>query len=139
MLPDEKVIALNLRSRPLRLAYLVTCLEDLKNAVKLYTHTWGGAANVLLPVYDDENKIQQLHGSLIKFDPDYILFTGGKELPQKIKNILESYPARCRSIHQDEIKKFVDLEDKIYLQVGNLSWSRKAKLPHIYSVLKNLD
>lgn len=42
MLSDEKVITLNLRSRPLRLAYLVTCLEDIEIAVKLYTHTWGG-------------------------------------------------------------------------------------------------
>ena len=138
MLQDEKIIALNLRSRPLRLAYLVTCLDDLKNAVNLYTHTWGGAANILLPVYDDEDKIKQLHNSLIKFDPDYILFTHGKYLPKQVKHILESYPARHDSIKQEKIKKFVDGEDDIYIIVSNLSSSNKAKLPRIVSVLNNL-
>lgn len=138
MFPDEKIIALNLRSRPLRLAYLVTCLEDIKDAVNLYTHTWGGYANVLLSIHDDDEKIKQLHNSLVKFDPDYILFTNGREIPQKVKHILESYPAQSRPIHQQEIEKFTDSEDKIYLPVGNLNWSHQAKLPHIYSILKDL-
>ncbi len=138
MLQDEKIIALNLRSRPLRLAYLVTCLNDLNNAVNLYTHTWGGAANILLPVYDDEDEIKQLHNSLIKFDPDYILSTHGIDLPQEVTDILENYPARHYSIRQEKIKKFVDCEDKIDLHVGNLSSGSNAKLPHIASVLKDL-
>ncbi len=117
MLRDEKIIALNLRSRPLRLAYLVTCLDDLKNAVNLYTYTWGGAANALLPVHDDEDKIKQLHNSLIKFDPDYILSTHEKHLPKQVKYILESYPARHNSIKQEKIEKFVDGEDDVSLPI----------------------
>jgi hypothetical protein len=84
MLQTEKNITLNLRSRPLRLAYLVTCLEDLKDAISLYTHTWGGAANALLAIADDEENIKHLKISLIKFDPDYIFSTEGKELPVQV-------------------------------------------------------
>lgn len=135
---EEKIIALNLRSRPLRLAYLVTCLEDIENAISLYTHTWGGAANAILPVYDDEEKIKQLQKSLIKFDPDHILFTHERELSSNVKHILDNYPALNYSIHRKEIESFVKQEDNIYIRVGNLISFTQAKLPHIVSTLNSL-
>jgi hypothetical protein len=138
MSQDEKIITLNLRSRPLRLAYLVTCLDDLKNAVNLYTHTWGGAANALLAVTDDEEKIKQLQNSLIKFDPDYIFSTEGKALPVGVQKILESYLVRHYFISQEHIDKFINGEEKINVHVGNLASSNLVKLPHIIPVLNSL-
>lgn len=138
MLQDEKIITLNLRSRPLRLAYLVADLDSLKDAVNLYTHTWGGAANALLPVSDDEGKTKQLRDSLIKFDPDYVLSTESKDLPLGVKQILESFPVRHYPIRQECIHKFVNGEDSIDFHVGNLSSSRRARLPHILPVLSSL-
>ncbi|MBE9019048.1 hypothetical protein IQ272_23450 [Chroococcidiopsidales cyanobacterium LEGE 13417] len=138
MLQDEKFVTLYLRSRPLRLAYLVTCLDDLKDAVNLYSHTWGGAANALLPVTDDEEKTQQLRNSLTKFDPDYILSTAGKCIPSTVKYILDSYPARHYSIQQECIYEFVNNEESIDLHIGNLSSSHRVKMPHIVPVLNSL-
>ncbi len=138
MLQTEKNITLNLRSRPLRLAYLVTCLEDLKDAISLYTHTWGGAANALLAVADDEEKIKQLKNSLIKFDPDYIFSTEGMNLPVKVKELLQGYSVKHYCIRQESIDKFINSKESIYLHVGNANSEYRVKLPHIVSILKSL-
>lgn len=61
MQPHEREVTLKLNSRPLRLVYLVRNREDLINAVKLYTHVWGGAANAILPLPEDELEIKRSH------------------------------------------------------------------------------
>lgn len=54
---SEREIALKVKPRPLRLVYLVRNREDLINAVTLYTHVWGGAANAILPIPENNEDI----------------------------------------------------------------------------------
>ncbi|AFZ27626.1 hypothetical protein Cylst_5625 [Cylindrospermum stagnale PCC 7417] len=53
---SEREITLNVKPRPLRLVYLVRNREDLINAVTLYTHVWGSAANAILPIPENDTE-----------------------------------------------------------------------------------
>lgn len=138
MQPFNRNIQLKLRSRPLRLAYLVDSKDDLKNAVTLYTHTWGGAVGAILPTPKDENNIKELKVSLTRVDPDYI-FTSDQELPSYIEKFLEKYPAIRYSISEDKICRYIQCKGEIALHTGTLSTGiTRASIPHIISVLRHL-
>jgi hypothetical protein len=138
MISDEKSVAINLRSRPLRLVYLVTCIDDLRDAISLYTYTWGGAANAILYVSDEEDKIHELKRSIAKYDPDYILSTEGKDIFSEVKKFLKNYPAIHRILRQKEIEDFVNGQDIIKLITRNLTSGTLGKLTSTATVLESL-
>ncbi len=127
-------LQLHLTSRPLRMVYLIENINDLKNAITLYTHTWGGAAGAILPIPKNEFQLKEFKISLSKIDPDYI-FTSDQKRPSYIDNLLESLPVINRFISSDKISDYIQGKDSIRLPIRIISTNHLASLPYILPVL----
>ncbi len=136
-------VQLKVTTRPLRLAYLVETTEDLKNAVKLYTHTWGGAGNAIIPIPQNENEVEELSFYLDKVDPDYIFIPSNITLPRYVDVIINQRFSKIRPISKDEIDKYIELKEEIHIPVNirnsNTISYAKGYLPHIMTVLSTLS
>ncbi len=138
MQPHEREVTLKLNSRPLRLVYLVRNREDLINAVKLYTHVWGGAANAILPLPDDELEIKAFYSALNSINPDYIL-TSAESIPSQVSEVLEQLPALQIRVWSEKLEKHTSDSDLILLSTGTLSTGLyNGRLSHIRRVLRQL-
>ncbi|MBD1841025.1 hypothetical protein H6F78_18125 [Coleofasciculus sp. FACHB-64] len=125
----EQEVTLQLNSRPLRLVYLVRSREDLINAVTLYTHVWGGAANAILPIPENDVEADTFNLALRWIDPDYI-FIPRQGIPPYIDQVLHQLPALQRPISLEEIQEHIHGYNLIYLHKGTLS--------HIGLILESL-
>lgn len=104
---SEQEVTLKLNSRPLRLIYLIRSRQDLINAVTLYTHVWGGAANGILPIPENDLEADTLKLTLKYIDPDYILVPR-KGIPSYVSQVLEQSPALQSPIGDEEVQQHVN-------------------------------
>jgi hypothetical protein len=128
----EREVTLKLNSRPLRLVYLVRNREDLINAVTLYTHVWGGAANPVLPIPENETEVDTFKLVLQWIDPDYI-FVPREGISLDTAKVLDELPALRRPISNQEIQKHINGPQPDLLRLSNGTLSHIGLiLPHIY-------
>lgn len=119
---QDREVNLKLKSRPLRCAYLVRNREEVLDAITLYTHVWGGAANAILSIPSSEEEIKNFKSTLDWINPDYI-FIPREGLPLQISQVLERLPALVRPISKVEIEEFVNTTQNkpLSLLTGSLS------------------
>ncbi|EAZ89911.1 hypothetical protein [Crocosphaera chwakensis] len=67
-----QLASIDIQSRPLRLVYLVKNQADILDAVKLYTHVWGGFANAIFPIPSNDEELEKLKFALSSINPDFI-------------------------------------------------------------------
>ena len=104
---SQREVTLKITSRPLRIVYLIRNREDLINAVTLYTHVWGGAANAILPLPENDEEQEAFKLSLEWINPDYIFYpTEG--IPSYAVQVLEKSPALQSPISEIAIKQHVN-------------------------------
>jgi hypothetical protein len=136
-------VTLKLNSRPLRLVYLVGNREDLLNAVTLYTHIWGGAANAIFPMPENEAEVDTLKCALKSINPDYIL-TPTEGIPSCVLQVLEQLPVNYRSVSTRDVERHINEQhissyDFIRLGTGTVATEvNHARLSHIASILQRL-
>lgn len=124
----EREVTLKLKSRPLRCVYLVRNREELLDAIALYTHIWGGTANAILPMPENEEEIESFSNTLEDINADYI-FVPRENLPSQISKLLEELPIIVRPISKIEIEQYIN--DIKKGQLNLLS----GFLPHIRLIL----
>lgn len=120
---QDREVTLKLKSRPLRCAYLVRNREDLLDAIALYTHVWGGCANAILPIPNDDQEIDDLRSTLGWMNPDYV-FIPREEIPSKVSSFLGNLPILIRPISKLEVEQHINgtRDDRICLRSGWLSY-----------------
>ena len=129
---------LKLKPRPLRLVYLVNTTTDLKNAVTLYTHLWGGFSNAIFPVPDDTDKLILLQYALESINPDYI-FLPEQDIPENVTEILDEFPSRCLKLSSERIEDIANLNDHLLgLPLQTVNGSQIREFPHIIRVLNSI-
>ncbi|MDB9450494.1 hypothetical protein [Dolichospermum circinale] len=129
---------LKLKPRPLRLVYLVNTTTDLKNAVTLYTHLWGGFSNTIFPVPDDTDKLILLQYALQSINPDYI-FLPEQDIPENVTEILDEFPSRCLKLSSERIEDIANLNDHLLgLPLQTVNGSQIREFPHIIRVLNSI-
>ncbi|MCC3587134.1 MULTISPECIES: hypothetical protein [unclassified Microcoleus] len=105
---SEKEVTLNLTSRPLRLVYLVGNREEFQNAVKLYTHIWGGLTNTIIPIHEEDLDINLLKDKIILINPDFI-FRSTTNISEAIStNLKEILPVKIINIDTEKIQKHIE-------------------------------
>ncbi|MBD2570742.1 hypothetical protein [Anabaena lutea] len=129
---------LKLKPRPLRLVYLANTTTDLKNAVTLYTHLWGGFSNAIFPVPDDTDKLILLQYALQSINPDYI-FLPEQNLPENVTEILDEFPSFCLKLSSERIEDIANLNDHLFgLPLLTVNGSQIREFPHIIRVLNSI-
>lgn len=118
---------IKLTSRPLRLVYLARSRDDIANAVRLYTHTWGGVGNFIFPLPTSDDEVIALRQVLRQTDPDYVLMPLTEVLPQ-LAEVLDSLPCLVRPVTPEEIEDHVQAVNWLHMQ--------GAALSHIGSVIQ---
>jgi len=136
---SEKEVTLNLTSRPLRLVYLVGNREEFQNAVKLYTHIWGGLTNAIIPIHEDDLDIDLLKNKIILINPDFI-FISTTNISEAIStNLKEILPVKIINIDTEKIQKHIEGTELINLpHYSARARHFTAKLSHIVSVLQEI-
>ncbi len=134
----EREVTLKVNSRPLRLVYLIRNREDLLNAVTLYTHIWGGAANAIFPMPENEAEVDTLKYALESINPDYIL-TPTEAIPSCVIQVLEQLPVNYCSVSTRDVEQHISGDNLICLRTGTLATeANNARLLHIASILQRL-
>ncbi|MBD2279782.1 hypothetical protein [Aphanizomenon flos-aquae] len=111
---------------------------DLKNAVTLYTHLWGGFSNAIFPVPDDTDKLILLQYALESINPDYI-FLPEQEIPENVTEILDEFPSRCLKLSSERIEDIANLNDHLLgLPLQTVNGSQIREFPHIIRVLNSI-
>lgn len=129
---------LKLKPRPLRLVYLANTTTDLKNAVTLYTHLWGGFSNAIFPVPDDTDKVILLQKALQSINPDYI-FLPEQDIPENVTEILDQFPICCLKPSSKRIEDIANLNDHLLgLPLQTVNGSKIGEFPHILRVLNSI-
>jgi hypothetical protein len=136
---SEKEVTLNLTSRPLRLVYLVGNREEFQNAVKLYTHIWGGLTNAIIPIHEDDLDIDLLKNKIILINPDFI-FISTTNISEAIStNLKEILPVKIINIDTEKIQKHIEGTELINLpHYSARARHFTAKLSHIVPVLQEI-
>jgi hypothetical protein len=93
------------------------------DAVALYTHMWGGAANAILPIPVDNSEIEDFEEMLQLINPDFI-FVQRDQLPNIIIPILKKLPILIIPISKDEVQNHVNDNNPLYLSSGKISQIR---------------
>ena len=136
---SEKEVTLNLTSRPLRLVYLVGNREEFQNAVKLYTHIWGGLTNAILPIHEDDLDIDLLKNKIILINPDFIFISTNNISESIYTSLKEILPVEFIDIDKEQIQKHIEGTELINLpHYSARSRHFTAKLSHIVSVLQEI-
>ncbi|KAF0244086.1 MAG: hypothetical protein FD167_3682, partial [bacterium] len=100
--------------------YLVDNRDDLLDAITLYTHTWGGIANIILPIPKDEVEAFQFKQALNRADPDCILVSA-RGIPETVAHQpLKESPALIISISREQINEHLAGNMPIYIDYGKL-------------------
>lgn len=126
---------LKLKPRPLRLVYLASNRADLINAVTLYTHLWGGFANSIFPVPNDE-ELAFLEYALHSINPDYI-FLPEEELSDNVTELLNQFPSASLKLSSKQIENIANNKNDGYppLPFENFNRFSWREFPHIFRVL----
>jgi len=118
MKTKNREVSVKLNSRPLKLVYLVRSQEHLFDAIALYTHVWGGGANYMLALPNNQEETQILEDSLQIINPDYILIPTTEEL---LPNLDKKIPARQLLISRHTVQQHIKGEDLYRFPTGNLN------------------
>ncbi|MEB3279004.1 MAG: hypothetical protein VKK42_08820 [Lyngbya sp.] len=124
---DSQEVTLKVSSRPLRCIYLVRDREEVLDAVALYTHMWGGAANAILPIPVDYSEVEDFQQRLELINPDYIFIPTDK-LPNHIVSILNQLPTSIKKISRNYVQNYIDNNDNNFLYLGNGRLSQMSKI-----------
>ncbi|MEQ9553924.1 MAG: hypothetical protein RIM23_30425 [Coleofasciculus sp. G3-WIS-01] len=118
----EREVTLKLKSRPLRLVYLIRNRDELMDAVTLYTHVWGGAANTIFPVPENEEEADTLRFALKSINPDYILVPR-EGIPSYVSQVLKQSTGLLRPISSPEVQRHIQSSrsDFLLLRDGTVS------------------
>ncbi|HEY9628472.1 MAG TPA: hypothetical protein V6C84_14320 [Coleofasciculaceae cyanobacterium] len=119
---QDREVTLKLKTRPLRCAYLVRDREDLLNAIALYTHLWGGCANAILPIPNNDEEINRFISTLEWMNPDCI-FIPREGISIQMSQVLESLPSLKRLISKEEVEQHINStgNNQLRLPSGSLS------------------
>ncbi|MGB3532248.1 MAG: hypothetical protein WBA13_01885 [Microcoleaceae cyanobacterium] len=120
-------VTLKVSSRPLRCVYLVQDREEVLDAVALYTHMWGGAANAILPIPIDNSEAEDFKKMLQLINPDFI-FVQRDKLSDNIIDILNKLPIQIKFISQDKVQNHINNNNPLYLSSGRISQMRTILL-----------
>jgi hypothetical protein len=116
----------------------VNTTTDLKNAVTLYTHLWGGFSNAIFPVPDDTDKLILLQYALESINPDYI-FLPEQDIPENVTEILDEFPSRCLKLSSERIEDIANWNDHLLgLPLQTVNGSQIREFPHIIRVLNSI-
>lgn len=99
----HRSVTLTYSSRPLRLAYVVSDRGALRDAVRLYTHTWGGAGNAVLPMPRNGREAALFTDTLTNFNPDWVLWSKQLEPNALMEKALAGLPYDRRAIEPKEL------------------------------------
>jgi len=136
---SEKEVTLNLTSRPLRLVYLVGNREEFQNAVKLYTHIWGGLTNAIIPIHEDDLDIDLLKNKIILINPDFIFISTTNISEAIYTNIKEILPVKIINIDTEKIQKHIEGTELINLPHYSARGRHfTTKLSHIVYLLQEI-
>src|SRR5438876_1159246 len=117
MYADRQEVYLKIQSRPLRLGYLVSNRDDIIDAITLYTHTWGGISNVILPIPTTEQEAIEFTIALLRADPDCI-FLPARGIKETVAHKpLEQSPARKQWISREIIEE--NLQGGVPIRIGS--------------------
>ncbi len=105
---SEKEVTLNLTSRPLRLVYLVRNREEFQNAVKLYTHIWGGVTNAIIPIHENDRNINIVKHKIILINPDFIFISSENSDEFIYTNLKETLPIKIIYIDTEIIQQHIE-------------------------------
>ncbi|MFP5270404.1 hypothetical protein [Coleofasciculus sp.] len=127
----EREVTLKLKSRPLRLVYLIRNRDKLMDAVTLYTHVWGGAANTIFPVPENEEEADTLRFALKSINPDYILIPR-EGIPSYVSQVLKQSTGLLLSIYSPEVQRHIQGARYDFLRL------RDGTVSHIGLILQHL-
>jgi len=127
----EREVTLKLKSRPLRLVYLIRNRDELVDAVTLYTHIWGGAANTIFPVPENEEEAHTLRFALKSINPDYILVPR-EVIPSYVSQVLKQSTGLLRPISSPEVQRHIQGSRSDFLRL------RDGTVSHIGLILQHL-
>lgn len=150
---QNREVTLKLKSRPLRCAYLIRDREELLDAITLYTHVWGGAANAIFPMPISDEEINSLKFILELMNADYVfiprdelshqdeenlilesmngnyVFTPRDRLPNQLSQVLNNLPILQRPISRQEVEQHINASRRDLLRL------RDGSLSHIQQIL----
>ncbi len=98
-MPRDQV-TLRVSARPVRILSLVNSREDITRSIRLFTHLWGGSANVILPApaAPAQGRIEQRFEKAIRaYDPDYVLTPPGG-ISTEAQSLLDSIACYADSL-----------------------------------------
>jgi len=120
---QEREVTFKLKSRPLRCVYLIRNREDLLNAITLFTYTWGGGANAILPIPSNSEEIDNFRTTLEWMNPDYIFFPR-EDSSLNISRFLKNIPILTVPISKYEVEQHINIlggNNQVRLLRGSLS------------------
>lgn len=126
----DREVTLKLQSRPLRCVYLVENREELLDAIALFTHIWGGAANAILPVPNSNEEMTSFYVTLNCINPDYVFVP--KELPAQVAKSLQKLSALTIPISNHHVNQHINDTGNNLLRLSS------GSLSHIGSVLSEI-
>lgn len=135
----ERQVSLKLSPHPLRLVCIVNNRQELLTAVKLYTHTWGGRANTILPMPSNDQEANTLKAVLKRLHPDYIFVSTEQEIPFCTNEVLDEFSQSQLSISSHAVDEHLSGDNPILLPTGSFSVGLyNGNLPHIGPILGHL-
>lgn len=99
-----QLASIDIQSRPLRLVYLVKNQADILDAVKLYTHIWGGFANAIFPIPSNDEELEKLKFALSSINPDFIF--SSRKIDENIVEEIKLFSRGYIYIANDKISEF---------------------------------
>ena len=129
---------LQIQIRPLRLVYLVSSNTDLLDAIKIYTHLWGGFSNTILPTPCDASEYTEFENSLHAINPDYILLPN-IDINHEIIDLIERIPGKSLSLSMDKIEEVIDSSgNSNCFPVRGIGSYQYVNFPHIRPILNSI-
>lgn len=110
-------ISFTLSTRPIRVLYVATSQEEVMQAVKLYTHLWGGAANAILPLPMTGADIQRFVRAVRRFDPD-VLLTSINRIESPLAAIVNELPSPIRQVTGEAVAGYIEGREPLTLLSG---------------------
>lgn len=131
----SREVSLELQSRPLCLGYVVRNTTDLRDAVHLYTHSWGGIGSFIFPVPTTMDEADDLKRALHAAEVDH-LFIPEHALNAELQHVLDEVALLWQVISSEEIRGHTSWLRPLMIQEGYL-----PDLPHIleYVYPNNLE
>ncbi len=123
----NRTIHIESQSRPIRFVYLVRNVAEFTAAVRFYTHSWGGASNLILPLPKTKYQVGLFEYAIYKFEPDLIIYVDD-DMPEGVAKSLKDMTSPLIKIGNPEfIEHFSENKGRAFYQ--------QRKLPHMMDIL----